>query len=96
MNLGIRDAIGLGEVLAQHLKLSDTQDDADKLLRDYAASRHERALTTIRIAKRIQIFSLPSQSRFISRMFYFVISALGAIPAIRKAFAWRLSGLGAR
>jgi 2-polyprenyl-6-methoxyphenol hydroxylase-like FAD-dependent oxidoreductase len=96
MNLGIRDAIGLGEVLAQHQKLSDTQDDADKLLRDYAAARHERAITTIRMVKRIQKVGLALQSRIVSRMFYFAISVLGAIPAIRKAIAWRLSGLGAR
>jgi hypothetical protein len=96
MNLGIRDAIGLGAVLAQHVKLSESGGDADKLIRDFAAARHERALTIIRFVKRIQTVGLAMQSRILSNLFYYTLATLGTFSVVRKALAWRLSGLGMR
>jgi len=97
MNLGLRDAIGLGAALAQHLKLTESKKtDADVVLRDYAAARHERALTTISLVKRIQKVAIVTQSSVLSTMLYYTLATLGAIPAFRRAMAWRLSGLGRR
>jgi 2-polyprenyl-6-methoxyphenol hydroxylase-like FAD-dependent oxidoreductase len=96
MNLGLRDAVGLGEVLAKHLELAESKDDPDKLLREFAAARRERGLTVIGFVKRIQKVAFAVQSRAMSRLVYYCLAVLGAIPAVRKALAWRLSGLGMR
>jgi len=44
MNLGLRDAIFLGEVLPKHIRASETKSlsEADKILSDFAAQRHAR------------------------------------------------------
>ena len=54
MNLGIREAINLGPVLATHLASNtESLEKNDKLLEDYMLNRRERALQTICLVKRI-------------------------------------------
>jgi FAD binding domain len=96
MNLG--DAIGLAAVLAQHLKLAESHDDDDddKVLRYYAAARHERAMSVIRLTKRFQMVPARFQSCILRKIMILALWCLGRIAAFRRAMAWRLSGLGAR
>ncbi|KAI0818587.1 hypothetical protein BC629DRAFT_1463013 [Irpex lacteus] len=55
MNLGLRDAIFLGPVLATHIKQTSQRTSspvtADISLEEWAKSRHERALKVIRLTK---------------------------------------------
>ena len=59
MNLGLRDAVTLGPVLAAHLRASTqtavqpARATLDAPLRTWANVRHERALTVIRLVKTI-------------------------------------------
>jgi 2-polyprenyl-6-methoxyphenol hydroxylase-like FAD-dependent oxidoreductase len=55
MNLGLRDAVSLGPVLAAHIKhcaqTASAQGDVDEPLRAWATVRHERALKVIQLTK---------------------------------------------
>jgi 2-polyprenyl-6-methoxyphenol hydroxylase-like FAD-dependent oxidoreductase len=101
MNLGIRDAVGLAPVLAQHLALTESHgEDPDKILQAYADRRHKRALAIIHLTKRLQGIGISLRStvmgRIASGILVMALSALRSIPAVRGAMAWRLSGLAAR
>jgi hypothetical protein len=93
MNLGIRDAIGLGVALVSHIKSSN---EDNKILGDYASTRRERALSTIRLTKRIMwvvgALGAIQPLNFSS----WLIRLVGKIPAVRRVVAWNLSGLGNR
>ena len=58
MNLGLRDAVFLGPVLAEHLRMSYKEattarrTDLDKPLEQWAAWRHAQGLKVIALAKR--------------------------------------------
>jgi 2-polyprenyl-6-methoxyphenol hydroxylase-like FAD-dependent oxidoreductase len=102
MNLGIRDAISVGPAIAQHLKLLQSLPDAadnepDKVLMDYASTRHKRALVTIRLTKTILSVAnaVRSNTTLLTLQNWF-IRLLGSIPVVSRIIAWRLSGLGNR
>jgi len=103
MNLGIRDAISLGSAIAEHLRLSqsslsasDNGPDHDKVLLNYASTRHTRALVTIRLTKRILSVATAIQSTKLINLQYWFLKLFGNIPAVSRIIAWRLSGLGNR
>ncbi|KAF8907869.1 hypothetical protein CPB84DRAFT_1767776 [Gymnopilus junonius] len=100
MNLGIRDAIGLGSALAEHLKTT-----ADKTLglgiatplQAYGEQRHKSALKVVRLTKRIMgvVAVLGGSSKVINLQYWFM-RLLGSIPPVRRMIAWQVSGLGNR
>jgi 2-polyprenyl-6-methoxyphenol hydroxylase-like FAD-dependent oxidoreductase len=100
MNLGLRDAIGLGPVLAAHLKAFQTmpaQPDLDKPLCEYAAARHTRALEVIHLTKSlIKSASYLDSTGLTSRVMITLVRFLMKFRFFQSAVAWRLSGLGAR
>ena len=53
MNLGLRDAVSLGPVLAEHIKQGQHTGARDARLRQWADSRHAQALNVIGLAKRM-------------------------------------------
>lgn len=94
MNLGIRDAVGLGSALAIHI--SSTSDDKDKILQDYVATRRVRALSTIHLSKKVMgVMGVLGSAQLLS-LKYWVIRLLGMIPFVRRKIVWSLSGLGNR
>jgi len=97
MNLGIREAIKLGPVLATHIA-SDTEsfEKNDKLLEDYMLNRRERALQTIRLVKRIMgVVAILGSDRMFD-LSYWLIRLIGMIPLAKRSVIWSLSGLGNR
>ena len=110
MNLGIRDAVFLGPVLAQHLKSAEgmSVSDAQKLdgpLLAWAKVRHGRALKVIRTAKdAISRASIKDETvwylGFIPvnwlkvRNFFMWVMISTGIMA--RVMPWQLSGLKAR
>lgn len=100
MNLGIRDAIGLGPVVAQHiiavkgLRPSDwATRDVDRPLQEYTNARHDRAVSTIRLAKRLlSLLGRVRTKRFLA-LRNAVIRFIGRLPPVRRAIAWRISGM---
>ncbi|KAG1753508.1 FAD/NAD(P)-binding domain-containing protein [Suillus lakei] len=106
MNLGIRDAVFLGEALIKHINASAPQPsnvDTDYILREFAEERHKRALEVIAFTKNL-LSLMGAQDEKISWLF--PISAttvrdwvmwlggkLGFMPA---RMAWETSGLGRR
>lgn len=107
MNLGIRDAIGLGPALYAHLNASantpSISEDVDKNLRDYAAARHSRALSVIGLTKRLmglsKLFRSSSDGYIVSgrsMILKWLLLFAGRFGVVKGAVAWRLSGLGAR
>jgi 2-polyprenyl-6-methoxyphenol hydroxylase-like FAD-dependent oxidoreductase len=100
MNLGLRDAVGLGPVLAEHHKASLTfpcPPDIDKPLSAYAAARHARGVGVIQLTKTLvkmtKAFKPIDLGSYLSS---WILSLLGKFQFVRNAAAWRLSGLGAR
>ncbi|ESK88691.1 monooxygenase fad-binding protein [Moniliophthora roreri MCA 2997] len=91
MNLGLRDAISLGGVLAQHIDKPDIE--LDGILEQHGKLRRERAIKTIGLTKNMVGGAIAIMS---SGIYYWGLKLLGFIPAIRNAFVWRLSGLGNR
>jgi len=94
MNLGIRDAISLGTTLAAHIKL--TTDDNSKILDDYVSTRRNRALTTIRLTKRVMHVAGVLGSTRLFDFNYWIFRLVANVPIIRRMIAWNLSGLGNR
>lgn len=108
MNLGVRDAVFLGPVLAQHLKKSQAatspveQVQIDKELVAWTHERHKRALNVIVLANR----TLDGASWRRGWMWYlgiipvnwawirsFALWAAGASGFTARTSPWRLSGL---
>ncbi|KIJ69405.1 hypothetical protein HYDPIDRAFT_80385 [Hydnomerulius pinastri MD-312] len=106
MNLGIRDAIFLGEAVSKHISASSAPaaqtDDVDAILREYSDTRHARALEIIAFTKRLlRIVGLryspyswwPFSLGFIRDV---VLRRLGTLPFVQSRIVWGLSGLGRR
>lgn len=86
MNLGIQDAVALSDALAGVLR-----GGPDTLLDDYSAARRPIARQVVRMTDRLtRLATLPSAARPIRNT---AIGLAGHIPAVRRALAWRLSGL---
>jgi 2-polyprenyl-6-methoxyphenol hydroxylase-like FAD-dependent oxidoreductase len=86
MNLGIQDAVAVAEALT--LVLGGAPDT---VLDDYAAARRPIARQVITLTDRLtRMATLPRALRPIRNT---AMGVAGRIPAVRRALAWRLSGL---
>ncbi|MBB5162427.1 NAD(P)/FAD-dependent oxidoreductase [Mycobacterium sp. AZCC_0083] len=86
MNLGIQDAVALAEALTRVLGGAP-----DAVLDDYAAARRPIAQQVITLTDRLtRMATLPRAVRPIRNT---AMGVAGRIPAVRRALAWRLSGL---
>ena len=102
MNLGLRDAISLGPILAERVKNSEDSSAADDGLRKWADDRHAQALRVIDLAKGMlgwagakNTFSLyygivPVNWYKIRNLILWVGGVTGVL---KKKLPWRLSGL---
>lgn len=106
MNLGIRDAVFLGEALIRHINASASQPssvDADYILHEFAEGRHKRALEVIAFTKNL-LSLLGTPDKKISWLF--PISATTVrdwvmwfafkFDFMQARMAWAMSGLGTR
>jgi 2-polyprenyl-6-methoxyphenol hydroxylase-like FAD-dependent oxidoreductase len=89
MNLGIEDAVKLGESLSRVLS-----GEPAALLDEYASARHEAAEDVISLAGRLTQLATASPRRRPIRNR--AMRLAGKIPAVRRRLAWRLSGLDRR
>ncbi|KAG6900898.1 hypothetical protein C0993_010017 [Termitomyces sp. T159_Od127] len=97
MNLGIRDAILIGPALAAHaMSDDDSLSFNDRLLEECVATRRARALSTIRLTKRIMSMLNVFGATSVLNISYWLFRLLGKIPLFRRRIAWHLSGLGNR
>ncbi|KAF5380826.1 hypothetical protein D9615_003948 [Tricholomella constricta] len=97
MNLGIRDAISLGPVLAAHAASNnESLPKNDKLLEEYVTTRRDRALSTIRLTKRIMSIANVLGTAKLLDINYWFFRLVGRIPFVKRQIAWNLSGLGNR
>jgi 2-polyprenyl-6-methoxyphenol hydroxylase-like FAD-dependent oxidoreductase len=86
MNLGIQDAVALADALTQVLGGAP-----DAVLDDYAAARRPIAQQVIALTDRLtRLATLPRVLRPIRNV---AMGLAGRISAVRRALAWRLSGL---
>lgn len=86
MNLGIQDAVALGEALAGVLG-----GGADSLLDEYAAVRRPIARDVVSMTDRLtRLATLPRAARPVRNAAFGIA---GRVPAVRRALAMRLSGL---
>ncbi len=86
MNLGVQDAVALGDALAAVLTGAP-----DSALDAYAAARRPIAQQVISLTDRMtRLATLPRGARSIRNV---ALGVAGRIPFTRKALAWRLSGL---
>lgn len=90
MNLGIEDAVVLGERLSQVL---DAGGD-EALLDDYAATRRQTARGVVSMTGKLTELATASARRRPVRNR--IMRLAGKLPAVRRALAWRLSGLNRR
>ncbi|OBB61910.1 pentachlorophenol monooxygenase [Mycobacterium sp. 852013-51886_SCH5428379] len=85
MNLGIQDAVALGDALTAALGGTDTALD------DYRSVRRPIAEDVVAMTDRLtRLATLPRAARPLRNT---VIRAAGRLPAVRRGLAWRLSGL---
>ncbi|KAJ7577027.1 FAD/NAD(P)-binding domain-containing protein, partial [Mycena floridula] len=93
MNLGLRDAIGLGPVLAKHIKAA-TGGNEDLLT--YAAFRKSRALNIISLTKSIMRSAklIGYFSTWPIDIAYWALKVTTALPFVANNMAWQASGLG--
>ncbi|KAL4071604.1 hypothetical protein V8B97DRAFT_411191 [Scleroderma yunnanense] len=105
MNLGLRDAVFLGEALTKHIKVAETNplSDADTILTSFVAVRRSHALEVIALTKRIlSIAGIRDESVAwwlpISKMVLrnFFLSVFGNMWFVQRKIAWNVSGLGRR
>ncbi len=89
MNLGIDDAVHLGETLARVL-----DGEPDSLLDSYAATRRPQAEQVVALAGRLTKLATAAAGRRVLRNL--LLALAGRIPAVRTRLAWRLSGLNRR
>ena len=90
MNLGIEDAVVLGERLSQVL---DAGGD-EALLDDYAATRRQTARGVVSMTGKLTELATASARRRPLRNR--IMRLAGKLPVVRRALAWRLSGLNRR
>lgn len=89
MNLGIEDAVVGSEALSEVLNGAP-----DTLLDEYAAARLDTARSIVALADRLtRVATLSARRRPFRNT---VMRIVGKVPAVRKALAWRLSGLDRR
>lgn len=107
MNLGLRDAVFLGEVLVKHIQVTESASlslpEADRVLIEFVTKRRARALEVIGLTKKIlalfgvkdEIFAwwLPVSKLTIRDWTLWV---LGKVGYVQKQAAWNVSGLGRR
>jgi 2-polyprenyl-6-methoxyphenol hydroxylase-like FAD-dependent oxidoreductase len=92
MNLGLRDALGLGSVLAEHINNGNEEDTTN--LESYAASRRVRGLEIIKLTKKLMsALDFMVQPRWFSWPKW-ILRLLFRIPFIERQLVYRLSGLG--
>jgi 2-polyprenyl-6-methoxyphenol hydroxylase-like FAD-dependent oxidoreductase len=89
MNLGIEDAVTLGETLSKVLG-----GGSPDLLDAYAAARRPVAEKVVGLAGRLTALATMSAGRRPLRNL--VLGLAGRIPAVRRRLAWQLSGLDRR
>jgi 2-polyprenyl-6-methoxyphenol hydroxylase-like FAD-dependent oxidoreductase len=86
MNLGIQDAVALAEALVEVIGGAP-----DEVLDAYAAARRPIAQQVITMTDRLtRMATLPRALRPIRNT---AMGVAGRVPAVRRALAWRLSGL---
>jgi 2-polyprenyl-6-methoxyphenol hydroxylase-like FAD-dependent oxidoreductase len=86
MNLGIQDAVALGEALAGVL-----DGGPESLLDEYSAARRPIARDVVTLTDRMtRLATLPRVARPLRNA---ALSVIGRVPAANRALAWRLSGL---
>jgi len=89
MNLGIQDAVALADALGEVLT-----GGADSVLDEYSAARRPIARDVVEMTDRLtRLATLPRAARPIRNT---AIGLAGQVPAVRRALARRLSGLGYR
>ncbi|KAK7457005.1 hypothetical protein VKT23_010308 [Stygiomarasmius scandens] len=96
MNLELRDAVGLGSVLAKHIKESKHtgSNDADGLLRDFATDRRNRGLKQISLTKWLMYLITTMMNPYsVQYWFYYFV---GMFPFMKRSLVWSMSGLGNR
>ncbi|THU93313.1 FAD/NAD(P)-binding domain-containing protein [Dendrothele bispora CBS 962.96] len=93
MNLGLRDAIGLGAVLVKHIKASEhsRNDKTDEILRDFAADRRSRALKQIKLTKWLMYLITTMMSPWSVQYWFFYL--IGMFPFAKRQLVWSMSGL---
>ncbi|KAF9025066.1 FAD/NAD-P-binding domain-containing protein [Hymenopellis radicata] len=100
MNLGLRDAIFLVPILAEHIDApgGNPLDKDMSRLEQWAANRRERALNTIRMTKKLgaSTNNVMTSNRFMRFVTYWVWRLISSVPFVRTMVAWRFSGLGNR
>ena len=105
MNLGLRDAVFLGEALTRHIKATETRplSEADAILTTFAAERRSRALEVIGYTKAFLAFAgikdenvgwwLPINRTTLRNWF---VRMLGGLSFVQMQATWGVSGLGRR
>jgi hypothetical protein len=104
MNLSIRDAIFLSEVITKHIQASAENPDVDDtMLQDFAEARHARAMETIGFTKQLLKYASLTYNTYAWWMPFSRASArdlmlriLGRFDFVQSRVAWDLSGLGRR
>jgi 2-polyprenyl-6-methoxyphenol hydroxylase-like FAD-dependent oxidoreductase len=99
MNLGIRDAIGLGSALAEHVKIVPGTPEANVVhlpLQAYGKARYKSATKVIRLTKRIMGYTTTLGTTKFIDVQYWLLRLLGSLPPVRGMMAWQMSGLGNR
>ncbi|KAL4065177.1 hypothetical protein V8B97DRAFT_1867376 [Scleroderma yunnanense] len=105
MNLGLRDAIFLGETLVKHIKSAETNplSEADNILTAFAAVRRSHALEVIAFTKGIlSLVGMKDENVAwwlpINRITLrdWLMWMLGKIPFVQRQAVWGMSGLGRR
>ncbi|KAI6103742.1 FAD/NAD(P)-binding domain-containing protein [Pisolithus croceorrhizus] len=105
MNLGLRDAVFLGEVLVKHIKATESipVSEADHILTDFVVERRTRALEVIGFTKKL--LSVGGMKETIVAWWLpiskvtlrdWVLWILGKIYYLRRQVIWNMSGLGRR
>ncbi|ESK93840.1 pentachlorophenol 4-monooxygenase [Moniliophthora roreri MCA 2997] len=89
MNLGIRDAIGLGAVISEHMK-GDFTEGLDKL-EAFASSRRQGALRVIKLTK---VLVMAAAGVMTSTVMSWGLKLANMVPAFQRTIVWNLSGLG--
>ncbi|KAG1756788.1 uncharacterized protein EDB91DRAFT_1094402 [Suillus paluster] len=106
MNLGIRDAVFLGDALTKHINAAASQPsntDTDYILREFAEERHKRALEVIAFTKTL-LSVMGTQDKKISWVFPISATTVrdwvlwlgGKFGFMQAKMAWAMSGLGRR
>ncbi|KAG1823728.1 uncharacterized protein BJ212DRAFT_1262697 [Suillus subaureus] len=104
MNLAIRDAIFLSEVITKHIQASaENPDVGDTLLQEFAEARHARALEIISFTKNLLKLASLTYNPYAWWMPFsrasvrdLMLRILGRFDFVQSRVAWGLSGLGRR